>query len=54
MKTALELAKILLVYVGLLFLTGCSQGLFNPTNTLELNQTYEIPDFGFSLDYPEG
>jgi len=54
MKRTLEFAKIFPVFLVLLFLSGCSQGLFNQTDTLELTQTYEIPDFGFSLDYPEG
>jgi hypothetical protein len=54
MKRALEFVKFFPLFVGLVFLTGCGQGLFNQTNTLELTQTHEFTDFGFSVDYPDG
>lgn len=52
MKKAIGIA--FLAFVGVLFLTGCSRGLTSGLATLSLTQTYELPDFGFSIDYPEG
>jgi hypothetical protein len=39
---------VLIVFCAL-SLTSCA-----PANTLPLTETYIIPDFGFSIDYPEG
>jgi hypothetical protein len=40
---------LLSIIFGIL-LAGCS----NTATEVTVNQTYEIPDFGFSIEYPEG
>ncbi|HKJ26926.1 MAG TPA: hypothetical protein VJ965_04775 [Anaerolineales bacterium] len=41
--------QVLIVLAGMLLLAGCSSG-----RALPLSEVYIIPDFGFSIDYPEG
>ena len=39
----------IIVLVGIIVLTGCSS-----SKSLPLTDTYVFPDFGFSIDFPEG